>query len=226
MVRTLRFALLLLVALYIAACQPDTQTSSPPAVTKANPQSKRLLGNFSEVGGTAFLMAPITSNTQNKYLFESSYGSDSKTHNYVFINTDDDATRMLATNTDGVFVATLGLPEDAVRGDSYDSRHRRSATNAAKVDWWVYGVVKKDSDNDRDLDHEDRRVLAVSDAGGAGYTELIEDVEHVFGQKLINPATLKIIYRRANKYLVSTIDLTGRHVVSTQELPIFGTEFP
>lgn len=217
--------LFLLAILCATACQRSELTSPQKVAVKANPQSKRLLGNFAEVAGTTFLLAPVMSNNHNKYLFGSSYGYDSKTHNYVFLDTGDDSTRMLAPNNDGVFVTALALPEDNSRSDSYTGV-RSPAPNAARVEWWLYGVVKADSDNDKDLDMDDRRVIAVSDAGGAGYTELVTDVEHVFGHKLTSPETLKVIYRREARYFVATINLPGRRVSETQTLPTFGTDLP
>jgi len=99
---------------------------------------------------------------------------------------------------------------------------RESNQKSEPVQWFLYFVVKEDTDGDKKLTYKDNRVVAVSDAAGMGFTELITDVEEVFGQAIRDSNTLFVLYRSKSKKNVARIDLPNRKVVSTNEL---GLEF-
>ena len=189
-----------------AACQ-ESKKPEPPVVTKARPEEKRVLGYFRQVEGTSYLMAPVSSRSKGEYGYE----SDKDAHNYVFFNTANESTLTLLPNNDHLFVATVGLPEK-----------REGNKEAPPVQWFLYGLVKSDTDGDKELTYKDRRSLAVSDAGGGGFKEVITDVEHVYGQTLGDANTLFVIYRKDSKKYVTRINLPSREVTSTKELPTFG----
>jgi hypothetical protein len=191
-----------------SACQ-EPQKAEPPVVTKARPEEKRALGYFRPVAGTSYLMAPISSRSKGEYGYE----SDKDAHNYVFFNTADESTQTLLPHNDHLFVATVSLPEKH-EGDK----------EAPAAKWFLYGLVKSDTDGDRELTYKDRRSLYVSDAGGAGFKEVVTDVEHVYGHSLHNADTLILIYRRGSKKYVTRVYLPNREVVSTKELPTFGVD--
>jgi hypothetical protein len=81
-------------------------------------------------------------------------------------------------------------------------------------------VVKSDTDGDKKLTYKDNKVLAISDAGGVGYTEIISDVEEVYGQADSEANSLYVIYRSQSRKYVAKIDLLNRKVVSTKELTL------
>lgn len=190
------------------ACQ--SQRVEPP-VTKARPDTERVLGYFRPVMGTSHLIAPIVSKNSGDYSVSSNYDSGRGAYNYVFVNSADESTLTLLPTNDYLFVSTVSLPEK-----------REGDKEPFKVQWFLYGLVKMDTDSDRALTYKDRRSLCVSDAGGSEFKEVIVDVEHVYGHTLRDADTLIVIYRKgSNKYL-TRINLPSREAVYTKEIPDFG----
>jgi hypothetical protein len=191
------------------ACKMS-QTAEPP-VTKSNPEVKRVLGYFRPVEGTSYLMAPITSGSGSSYSSSSNYDSGNQANNYVFVNSADESTLTLLPTNDHLFVGTVSIPEKPA-----------GEKEPLKVQWFLYGLVKVDTNADKELTHKDRRSLCVSDAGGAGFKELILEVDEVYGHSLRDADTLIVIYRKASKKYLTRISLASREAVSTRELPDFG----
>src|SRR5947207_3254999 len=138
--------------------------TAPDGGIKANAGAKRTLGAFRPVSGTTYLMAPVTSQTEGEY----SKGESHNVHNHVFCNTVDESTHVLLRTDDYWIVETKSLPE----------RQEAADREPAAVQWFLYFLVKLDTDGDRKLTSKDNKTLAVSDAGGVGFAEIIPDIEH------------------------------------------------
>ena len=197
----------LTVALSSIACQKP-QATAPDIPIRANADVKRSLGSFKSVNGSSYLMAPVESETEGGY---SSKGSSRNVHNYVFFNTANESVHTLMPTNDYWVTETISFPE--VRGNTQKNE---------PVQWFLYFIVKEDTDGDKRLTYKDNRTLAISDAAGTGFTELIADVEEVYGQAMRDSSTLFIIYRSQSKKYVAKIDLQNRKLASTKEL---GLEF-
>lgn len=199
----------------VAACR-GVEHNPPPVITKANAEQKRILGDFRRIAGTNFMLAAINSTASGESFLSisssSGYGSSSSAHNYVFLDVTNNQTRLLLPNNDGLVVAAVSLPE------------RRERDVEPDVKYFLFGIVRADTDADKQLDGDDRRVLAISDAGGGGYREIIAEVEHVFGYTMTNPDTLVVVYKRGGKHFATRVDLPSREIVTTSELPSFGID--
>ncbi len=204
--RWLSVALLVCIIMMGVACQ-SSQKNDSPEVTRSKPDAKRLLGYFKPVEGTRYLIAPVTSRSGYEYR----YDSNKDAHNYVFFNTADESILTLLPSNDYLFVETLSLPEK-----------REGDKEAHTVRWFLYGIVRADTNGDKELNYKDQRSLSVSDAGGVGFKEIITDVEQVYGQALADGETLIVIYRKGSKNYTSRIDLPSREVISTKEMLTFG----
>lgn len=198
--------LLICLGSFYTGCQ-NSQTASSNVPPIANAGAKRTLGPFRPVHGTTNLMAPIASDVKGEYL--SSKGTYANTHNYAFFNMADELTRTLLPTNDYWITETKRLPEEEDRGQQ-----------SAPIQWFLYYVVKSDTDGDKKLTSKDNKVLAISDAGGDGYTEVISDVEEVYGQSLSGTNSLYVIYRSKSIKHVAKIDLPNRRLVSTKELTL------
>jgi hypothetical protein len=176
-------------------------------------QSQKSLGTFSRVAGTRYLYAQISQSPDGS-VFSSSYrdSSGGNVHNVVYFDpTSGKLTQLLPTN-DALIASTIALPEVAVSQDP------------KQVDWFLYGIVKKDTDNDRKLTHKDQMVLAMADAGGQGYTELVDGIDQLYGQTLNDANTLTVIYSKSSRLFHSTVNLPKRQVTATKEFPGFGKD--
>lgn len=200
--------LIVSVAISGTACRSSQEAKPDVVVSRANPEAGRLLGQFKTVDGTNCLMAPINPDKKGEY-----YDSSREVHNYVFYDTASEFTRQLLPTNDYLIATTFGFPE-----------RREGEKEIPHTRWFLYGVVKADTDEDKKLSSLDRNVLAVSDACGDGYTEIVTDVEQVFGHALRDENTLVLIYRKNSKKYVSIVDLTRRSVTSTKELPSLGAD--
>ena len=66
--------------------------------------------------------------------------------------------------------------------------------------------------------------LAISDVGGARYTEIIPGIDRELGRVLPDEDTLLIIYDTGDEKLMATVDLSQPSVIKTTELPFLGTD--
>lgn len=192
-------------------CQNRQHAAVSSTMLRANPESPRMLGDFKVIEGTSYLMAAIYSEAKIESTFKS--GSHNDLHNHYFLNTKDESARQLLPTNDFVIENTFRLPEE-----------NQNAKEPVAVKWFLYYLIKDDSDGDAKLTHKDTKVLAISDSSGAGYAELIKDVEHVYGQVLSDPDTLLIAYRSGSKKYSARLDLISRKVVSTRELSNLGAD--
>jgi hypothetical protein len=212
----LSLCLLCLTLLTSCSRAPDIVNDTGTQPATATDQSKRL-GNFSRVPGTRFLYAQISKSGDTSLLSVSSdnYSSRSVINNLVFFDpTTSRVTRLLPTN-DTQLVTTVTLPESVTLDNS---------TSPQQVGWFLYAVVKGDSNKDNKLNQKDQMVLAVTDAGGQGYTELFDQVDELYGHTLNDPNTMTVIYRKQGKVWSSTVNLQKRQVLATKEFPSLGKD--
>jgi hypothetical protein len=192
-----------------------------PVAGRANAAEPRHLGDFGRLPGTPFLMANINSGSGGySSMSKLSSGGARSIHNYVFLNINDQSVRRLLPTNDALIVSTERISEGGDVRLDYETRDEHATT----VRWLLYWVVKVDSDHDGDLDEDDLRTLAVSDAGGKGYAELVGDVRHVYGQTMRDPETLVVVHDGGGRPVVSVIDLPHRVVTSTTPLPDLGQD--
>jgi hypothetical protein len=221
-----RVALFIIVlGLMLTACIPDiagrkAAGNSEPAPT-LQPVEK-ILSPFNPIKGTNTLMAGIISapvareSSLNPLEWINSSGSSSYssgTYNYVFFNLNTEQySRLLPTNEYNIY-QTSGFPTL-----QYDPANPNQP--APTVEWWVYSVIKKDTDGNGRLDYGDKLTIGVSDVGGNGYTELIENVDAVLSQIYKDSSALFIIYRADHKNYIAKINPTMRKVLSTIEMDL------
>lgn len=181
---------------------------------EAQRSTQWMLGNFERVAGTDYLAAPVFSAQTYRVPSVSSVSSvssitknTSAVRNYLFVNSVDKASRWLVPHNNYLFLSVeeLGWP--------------KPDSDAYKVKWIWYEVVKSDTNGDGRLTDEDRRTVAIADASGDRYIELVPDVDVILGAAMRGQDTLLIFYRSGSKNLVSEIALAGGRVTVTKDLP-------
>ncbi|MGB3654793.1 MAG: hypothetical protein WBA41_26805 [Rivularia sp. (in: cyanobacteria)] len=180
------------------------RTTSNLANTEAKKDDiKMSLGNFQELEGTPYLMAPVSSQENNG---ESYYDKKaSRIRNYLFVNTNDKSARRLVPGNDFLF---LNAQEVVLQ---------RREDKIVRGMW--YEVVKADSNNDRRLDDRDKKAIAISDISGSDYTEIIDEVDRVLGSYQKNSTTLLVFYEFDGREYVGEISIPRRVLVEKQVLP-------
>lgn len=220
------FMILLVVMLAVTACIPDIVGGSPSGSSEPAPTPQpveKILSSFNPIQGTNILMAGVISapvsrdssfnplewiNNSGSY---SSYSSG--THNYVFFNLDTEEYKRLLPTNEYTIYQTSGFPIL-----QYDPANPDQP--APPVEWWLYGVIKKDTNNDGFFSYEDKLTIGLSDVGGNGYTELVENVDAILGQVYKNNVTLFVMYHADQKNYIAKINPSTREVLTTTEMDL------
>lgn len=214
----LKFLLPTTALMVCTGCIPQTNSLlTPQTETKTN----RSLGNFYCLAGNKLQMAAIQSFDEGVGF---SKGYQSYVHNYLFFNASETSfTKLLDSNNYFIF-STYQFPNKSSIYSEF-STQTDCENSEQEVRWLMYAIVKRDITQDKKLTAEDRQILAISDVHGQRYTELIDNVETVYGtayQK--QPERLSVIYRIEAAKKVSVVDLATRKVISTELLPNLGND--
>jgi hypothetical protein len=181
----------------------------PTANTVANkiPQEdnkvKTSLGNFSELEGTPYLMAPV--NSQLDYRQDSSGKKPSTIRNYLFVNVNDKSIQQLVPKNDFLFVNAQKVVLE------------RRDDQIVRGIW--YEVIKADSNNDKIIDNKDKKTIAVSDVSGSDYTEVIDEVDRFLGSHQKNSTTVLVFYELDGREYIGEIDIRERVLVEKVVMP-------
>lgn len=164
---------------------------------------KMSLGNFRELEGTPYLIAPV--NSQKNYRQSSYEKKPLNIHNYLFVNGNDKSARQLVRENNFLF---LNAQEVVLE---------RRADKIVRGMW--YKVVKADTNNDTRLDDKDKKTIAVSDVSGSDYTEVIDEVDRFLGSHQKTSTTLLVFYEFDGREYVGEIDILKRVLVEKVVLP-------
>jgi len=189
----------------------------------STPTPDKVIGGFTSIDGTDIQIAPITDTGSSSFnlleMLESSryYSSYSgySIYNYVFFDTRSETVHALLSDNSARITRIDGYPEPD---------YTLPVEERTSVRWWMFVLVKHDTNDDNVLDEEDRQTIAVSDVNGNGYIELIKDVDEVLTTVFKDVEMLLVIYHANEKYFLARIDLPTRAVISTTELPSFGDD--
>ena len=216
---------LIALALILTACIPTLADRNPSQESEPAPTLQpveKVLSSFNPINGTDYLMAGIvaipgdreSSFNPLEWINSSGYSSySSNTYNYVFFNLATEQYHRLLTSNEYVIYQTSGFPTL-----QYDPANPDQP--APTVEWWVYSVIKKDTNGNGFLDFKDDLTVGLSDVGGNGYTELIENVDAILSQVYKDSSALFIIYSADEKNFIAKINPTTREVASTTEMDL------
>jgi hypothetical protein len=217
--------LLIVLALILTACIPGLVDRSPSQGSEPSPTLQpveKVLSSFNPIQGTDYLMAGIvaipgtreSSLNPLEWINSSGYSSySSNTYNYIFFDLETEQYHRLLSSNEYAIYQTSGFPTL-----QYDPANPNQP--APTVEWWVYSVIKKDTDGNGYLGYGDDLTIGISDVGGNGYTELIEGVNAILSQIYKNNSALFIIYSADKKNYIAKINLSTREVVSTTEMDL------
>jgi hypothetical protein len=194
------------------ACTRGSGSSDVPASGTAEP-AKKVLSQFSQITGTQILVAGVYQGENRSGLdFSLSSGRDYSynVYNYVFFDMGTEQFTTLLPANEYAILNKIGLPF--------------SENSTGSIKWWLYYVVKSDTNGDKQFSGQDKFTLAMSDLGGQNYTELIPAVDEALGQFMKSETVLLFFYRLGEKKYYAKIDLPSRSVVATTEYPSFGSD--
>jgi hypothetical protein len=216
---------LILVSFLVTGTACYRPTSSPDAAGSTPQPVEKHLSAFSPIEGTDYMIANISGNpadsareafspfswTERGYSGYSGY----EIYNYVFFGSETETFNTLLPTNEYIVLQIVGFPSGTPTDKPEDFE---------PVKWWLYVLIKEDTDQNKILDARDKMTIGVTDVGANAPTEVIPDVDDLLGHTLSKDQdTLFVIYHSVDKNYVAKIDLSGRQVVSTNEINL-GTD--
>jgi hypothetical protein len=200
---------------------PGCRRGEPPApgqkaANEAPPDKD--LGPFVRVPGTKWLLADIDDSGRRRsrvssYNLSSGSGTSPRSRNVVFLDPETGTFRRLLPTNDWLILDRQAFPEPS-----------RKSEDPTMTTRFLYQIVKADTDRDDELSEADLITVAISDADGDHYAELLTDVGEVHTATMGGDSTLVIIHRTRGKLRLSRVDLGARQVVDTTDVPSFGAD--
>lgn len=194
------------------ACTQGIGSPEAPAAGTAEP-AKKDLTQFSQIAGTKLLIAGVYQGENSSgwdFSLRSGSGYSYEVYNYVFFELESEQFHALLPSNDQIIIDKIGLP---IADDP-----------KIPLNWWIYKIVKADTNQDKKLSYQDKFTVSISDVGGNGYVELIPDIDESLGQFMKSDTVLLYFYRQNGKKYYAKIDLQSRSVVATTEYPSFGAD--
>ncbi len=222
-----------LVVATVAGCSkapvPRTINSQAVATTTPTPlpaPNEVWMTEFQQIDGTSYLYAPIYVAAQEQRIIKQlkSAASDSyegrnrgaDIRNYMFVHKDNLSASKLLTNNSSRLLEMEQLGATTVPASPADSAITAKAAKAVTALWHLR--VLADTNGDKTLNESDRKQIAISDASGANYTEIIRDIDKIL---LVYPKGLDrrlVIYTSGTKRFVADVNIPNRRAI-TKELP-------
>ncbi len=193
-------------------------SSNPASAEGAKEKKNYVLGEFVAVNGTDYLSAPVYIDYSGKWRTEAvlaasdeysgAKGGGALVNNYVFVNQKDLSSRKLLPNNKSVILEEkqygedVKKPEPKVKDDSL-----AKPKNIKSV---LYRVVNADTNNDKTVDGRDKKTIAIADADGSNYQELVPGMERILKVHNPNKTQQVVFYQTGSDFFVASIDIPGR----------------
>jgi hypothetical protein len=195
--------------------QADTNTAATPVPVE------KMLSTFNRIEGTHYLMARISANPEVRdsggnplRWLESGYSSYSyDTYNFVFFDLNTETYHRLLPTNQYVILQLTGFPTPVYDPSQPDAP-------SPPFEWWLYTIVKADTDGNGLMNYEDKLTLGISDVGGNGFAEMIGNVDSLLGHIYDDNSSLFVIYHSNGRNYITKINLPTREVVTTTEMDL------
>jgi hypothetical protein len=195
----------------------------PNSATQDEELVEKTLGEFRSIAGTNYLIASVTGSESNTNIYDELFSSGRwygrgygfSQYNLVFLDAATETVYPLLDTNEYEIVSMDGFPKPV-----YELNENKPPEQKEPIAWWLFSIIKSDTDQDNDLTSLDKQTLSVADVGGKGYTEIIADVDNLLGTAYKDNDTLLVIYRSNGKNYLAHVDLPSRQVSSTEELPL------
>jgi hypothetical protein len=208
-----RLLSVLTAAFVLAGCGADASPGFGGAVDE--PETE--VSEFRAVPGTRFLLASAHGRSRSSY-GDSYYGGSAVNH--LFYDLDARDARWLFPSDGQRVLRTVPLAdglESTPASPPYGPRYEPAAEGPVRA--FLYRVVSRDTNGDGDLDGDDLSALAVSDAGGRGYTVLVPEAERFLGAFWIDGEHAIAVYEAGGTVRGVEFDVDARDVTRRVDLP-------
>ncbi len=196
--------------------------SSHPANAEGAQEKKNyILGEFVAVSGTDYLAAPVYIDYSGKWRTEAllsasdeysgtkgAKGGGALVNNYVFVNQKDLSSRKLLPNNKSVILEEKQYGEDIRKPEPQVKEN--AVAKPKNIKSVLYRVVNADTNNDKTVDGKDKKTIAIADADGSNYQELVPGMERIL--KVHNPTKDQqvVFYQTGGDFFVASINISSR----------------
>lgn len=196
---------LLIPTLGLACSRPSENIQAGNVKASSKPKYMVTLGAFQSLKGTPYLMSAVNNVEpwSDKFSSSESY-STGQTRNVVFLDAKSLGSQRLFNTNAYVILQT----------DQYTQKVDRQTV----TQWLVHRVIKSDTDSNKRLDRNDLKTLGVSSASGRRYVEVLSGLTEIFGQTMVTPGQLIVVYSKKGAKSASIVDLDNRSVTATQSI--------
>ena len=190
----------------------STRSQDGDALTQAvfpDDNKAATLGAFEAVPGTDVLRARLNVGDRPAFGSGSRY-ADSTVRNYLFVDPESRNAHWLRPSMEGVFLHSINLPESGFNEKPPDVR------------LFVYTLVERDTNGDRQLTEADSKTIAVSDPAGKRFRIVVTGADELRDSRLLRSDRLLVLYSAGAKLMAAELNPfdAGSSGVETYELPI------
>jgi hypothetical protein len=183
----------------------------------------KTLGDFRSIDGTDYLISIVSGSPDETNIYDELFSSGRwygggygyNQYNIVFLDITTETVYPLLPSNDYEIISMEGFPKPIPVFDQ-----STPAQPKIPIAWWLFSIVKSDTNQDGDFSALDKQTLSIADVGGKGYTEIISEVDDILGTVFKKGDILLVIYRSNDRNYLARIDLPARQVNSTEELPL------
>ncbi len=155
-------------------------------------ESRAELGTFATITGSNAIRAPL--NIQHYFKSGSSSRDGGGTRNYLYFSPATRTSHWLLPSMDSVILSSNPLPQ----------HDYREASSPALL--YIHVVVSRDSNNDRQLNSNDLKDIAISTPDGKAYRVLVSAADRLADARLIDPQRLLVLYSRGSRLIAAEVD--------------------
>ena len=166
------------------------------------------LGSFSKIKGRGYFVCPLHANKK----YERSYYSKSapSVRNYLFFNPSDTSSHWLFESNNWRINDKLPI-------------YKNIYTDKVKfTDSFFYEIIKKDTNSDGILNHDDNKAVYRSNFDGTHLMVVLEETDDILGIKQIDDNNTVIFHSKDGKSQAVVVDNSSGKIVKDSDLPIAG----
>lgn len=217
MIKPSAIALLLGTGLLWACSRPIGNSSSETAQASDQKKPDKALQSFESISGTPYLFAHVVQAgwSKSRALISSSasYDRGGEIRNLVFLDSGSLKSHRLFETNEYVILNTEQHP---LSGQAPKAK--------AKTERFVYQIVKQDTNEDKSLNGADHRTIALSDAFGKQYVEVLTEISQLLNLQPLSSNRMLAVYVKDGQKMASIIDLEQRTVVKSDAIANLGTD--
>jgi hypothetical protein len=206
---------LILGSMTLSACGRFNPVPRGEPINASENSPTKVLQPFQPVEGTPYLVAEITrGESRSPESYDSStYSSGSGgIRNLVFLESGSLASHRLFDQNQFLILEASSYPQ------------KQNNDPQVVTQWFVYRIIKQDTDKNKELGQGDLQTLAISNAFGKQYQEVFTGISQWLGSQKVAPDQLMVVYIKDGTKTASLLNLAQGTVIKSQAISDLGPD--